>query len=781
MKTWKKSCSMIFAVVLSLSFIMMYSTIAFAESWNFVDGNSETTGINYNTAKNASSPRMVDWNGTAYVIWAEVYDTKNQIRVKKMTNGEWVTADNNTPLNKDASREATTPNLVVFNNELYAAWQEQASTNWWQLRVAKFNGTSWNRIDGDGDFGMNVNSPTNARNPKLVVYNSALYVIWDETGGDGTNKIRAKVYAGGSTWNLADGGTSLNKDNTKAAQNQEVAVYNGKLYVVWSENGSTVSQVRVKAYNGSSWSFVDGNAGTGLNVDVAVGAYIPYIAVYDNELYVAFGEKNQIRVKKYDGMSWTLVDGGTQTTGLNYNTSQNAYTPRLVAFDSNLYVAWQEGSTNQVRVKQYDGTTWTSVDGNSTKGLNRVTTNSATSVFPSVVNSSLYVTFLETSTTNQVRVVNWGPSNAAPTATNVSFTGDLKQGSTLTGTYTYGDADGDPVGVTTYKWYTATDAAGTGKTVIAGAVNNTLTLTSAEANKFIIFEVTPVASTGTPTGTPSTYTGGTAVVPNAAPTASAVSFTGTLKEGSTLNGTYTYGDTDSDLEGVTTFKWYTATDAAGTGKTAITGAVNNTLTLTSAQANKFIIFEVTPVASTGTLTGTPVTFTGATAVVPNAAPTASEAKINGTFMLTQTLTGGYNYTDADNDVESGTTFKWYAADNADGLNKTSIAGETAKTLKLKAAQFGKYIIFEVTPIAASGTAAGTPVSSLVGGPVTVLKGDANGDGVVTPADSLLATKYAQGKITLTDEQKKALDMDEDGDVDAIDSQLILNVYLGKGV
>ncbi|MGG1556254.1 dockerin type I domain-containing protein [Paenibacillus ferrarius] len=782
----RRMAGFVVVATLVIGSLALNVTTSFAESWTFIDGGG-TDGLNYNASEAGATPRTAVLNGVLYATWSEGSSGVTQIRVKKYDNGAWTSADNGSALNQNAGKNAQNPVLEVYNNELYATWQESGAV-YWQIRVKKWNGTSWVSVDGnDASNGINYNNSNNGRNPRMITYNNKLYVMWDEALGSGINQARVKMY-NGSTWTFVDGGTAsagMNKDSALAAQLLYPAVYNNKLYVIWSEGSSTI-QTRVKMYDGTSWSFVDGNGTVGLNKDTAKWAQNASLAVYNNELYAAWSEtsagQNQIRVKKYNGTSWTFVDGDV-ATGINYNTSNSAYIPRLTVFGGNLYVVWYEGTPNfRIRVKMYDGSGWSFVDGNSTSGINKTASAGAQYGFPVVFNNALNVIWQETNgTANQIRIAQMGPSNYAPTATNVTFSGDLKEGSTLTGTYTYGDTESDAEGVTTFKWYTATDAAGTGKAVINGAVSDTLTLTSAEANKFIIFEVTPVASAGTLTGTPVTYTGATAVEPNNAPTATNVIFSGALKEGSTLTGTYTYGDTESDAEGVTTFKWYTATDAAGTGKAVINGAVSDTLTLTSAEANKFIIFEVTPVASAGTLTGTPVTYTSASAVEPNAAPTAEEIKITGAWMLNQELTGWYNYLDADGDGEIGTTFKWYTADDASGLNKTVIAGKTEKTLTLKAAQFGKYIIFEVTPKAASGTAAGIPVSSSAFGPVTVLKGDANGDGVITPADALLATKYAQGKITLDDEQKKALDMDGDGDVDAVDAQLILNVYLGKGV
>ena len=61
----------------------------------------------------------------------------------------------------------------------------------------------------------------------------------------------------------------------------------------------------------------------------------------------------------------------------------------------------------------------------------------------------------------------------------------------------------------------------------------------------------------------------------------------------------------------------------------------------------------------------------------------------------------------------------------------------------------------------------------------VMKGDGNGDGKVTPADVQIVYQAVAGKLQLTDLQKKALDMNDDGVVDSKDAVLIMKVYVGK--
>jgi hypothetical protein len=92
------------------------------------------------------------------------------------------------------------------------------------------------------------------------------------------------------------------------------------------------------------------------------------------------------------------------------------------------------------------------------------------------------------------------------------------------------------------------------------------------------------------------------------PTATEVSISGNPRVGRTLKGHYTYDDEEEDEEGISTFQWYMADDDDGLHKAAIIGATSLSYTLKSADAGKYLSFEVVPVAKTGetgTLTGDP--------------------------------------------------------------------------------------------------------------------------------------------------------------------------------
>ncbi len=81
--------------------------------------------------------------------------------------------------------------------------------------------------------------------------------------------------------------------------------------------------------------------------------------------------------------------------------------------------------------------------------------------------------------------------NTAPTVSNVSITGTLKEGELLTASYEYSDVNADVESGSTFKWYVSEDAVGTNKVAITDAITQSYTLTTEDIGKYISFEVTP--------------------------------------------------------------------------------------------------------------------------------------------------------------------------------------------------------------------------------------------------------------------------------------------------
>lgn len=208
------------------------------------------------------------------------------------------------------------------------------------------------------------------------------------------------------------------------------------------------------------------------------------------------------------------------------------------------------------------------------------------------------------------------------------------------------------------------------------------------------------------------------------PTASSISINGIGEVGQVLTGSYVYADIDADTEGTSTFRWYRADDAIGTNQTIIPGAISNTYTLTLTDLTKYVAFEVTPVASSGLdpIGASTLSLYQGPIIEEDSPPTASSLNISGPLVIEQVIAGNYTYTDVNADIEGASTFQWYRADDATGTNQTTISGATNNTYTLTLTDQTKYIAFEVTPIASTGTnPTGTPTTSVYQGPISTFK------------------------------------------------------------
>ncbi len=196
------------------------------------------------------------------------------------------------------------------------------------------------------------------------------------------------------------------------------------------------------------------------------------------------------------------IDGADRVTVAVSVNGGTSFSNEVIIQASSANQRWDftaTGSTTQT----YDGDN-TPVTVNSSSGAGGIST--VTLNIPDNINQiQLRITLLtndaaERYVIDDVRISGVLGSNSAPVASNVNFSGNLIVGQTLTGSYTYADADGDLEGTSTYRWFRADDAAGANEAPISGATGTTYTLQALDVNKFISYGVTPVALGGTLVG-----------------------------------------------------------------------------------------------------------------------------------------------------------------------------------------------------------------------------------------------------------------------------------------
>ncbi len=407
----RRTAYLLLAVILWIPLLSIGEGKAWAASgWSMIDGGS----LSMNSGSVALYSTLAVWNGEVYVAWQE----SNQIRVKKYNGSGWDRVDGNGPngLNMDTAKAGSRPTLAVFDGSLYIAWVEMSATNYKQIRVKKYiGGTSWDRAEGSAT-GINYSDTNSADSPALVEYNHYLYAAWTEAG-----KIRVKRYNGGewtSVDRVVDGGADgLNKDLSKTAGLPALAVAGNELFIVWSEiNG--VYQLRAKKFDGTTWTWIDGNGPYGLNKETGKGAVNSSLAVFNGVLYAAWNEPvngttdDQIRVKKYVDNAWSSVDGDSPY-GINEDYRYRAHYVKLAASNRDLYAVWQESyngtTTFKIRVKKYNGTGWTSAEAGS-GGLLAEPSRSAEFPVITTLNNTVFVAWHEKNASNELlRSANYTP------------------------------------------------------------------------------------------------------------------------------------------------------------------------------------------------------------------------------------------------------------------------------------------------------------------------------------------------------------------------------------
>lgn len=308
--------------------------------------------------------------------------------------------------------------------------------------------------------------------------------------------------------------------------------------------------------------------------------------------------------------------------------------------------------------------------------------------------------------------------NTPPTASSLNYTGKPIVGQTFTLNYTYADAQNDLEGTTTFQWQVSNNSSGLNSTNIIGATSANYTPVLGNLGMFIRCVVTPRANSGLLNGL-SSFGAWTQVEASNIPTVNSLTISGTPAQNNTLTASYTFaggsGVENTNPTTGTTFIWQTATTNTGVGITNAPtyGNANysNTFIPQSDLLGRFVRVGVRAMDNAA-LQATNFVFSawvGPIIASTEQAPIVSNVSITPAPSVNLTLSGSYSYSDINDDPEGTSTYQWYRADNATGLNQTSISGATSNTYTVVTSDANRYIGFGVTPVARTGTPTGTQV------------------------------------------------------------------------
>ena len=178
--------------------------------------------------------------------------------------------------------------------------------------------------------------------------------------------------------------------------------------------------------------------------------------------------------------------------------------------------------------------------------------------------------------TDQVTVsVDGVVPNEAPQANAVAIAGSLVVGESLSGTYSYTDAEDDSEAATTLQWYRAESASGLNEAPVSGATQAQYTLLAGDEGYYFKLGVTPRALSGTAVG-PESFSSYSSIV----------TLPGTGGDGTVLQ-TWKISVGNGRTDNLPSLDWYTLNEKPTSGNVVFSGLTNSTGNSTGVELTVF--------------------------------------------------------------------------------------------------------------------------------------------------------------------------------------------------
>jgi hypothetical protein len=391
-----------------------------------------SAGLNNDTARAAGHLRMAAQAHPTAEGWANMYAAWHETSQPGGLQKVHVTTQAHAPSELRAPPRSTALWATADHGLLsFAPCDSEAGANGSQC-LGGF------RANPDGALSRHLNG--SARNPHLLALGDRLFAAWTETatfgdGGLAEERVHVAVSRnasqGGGHWRFLTPARGLGSglaanvvlSGVPASNASLPSPHGSTLFVAWDEgpaSQATPRQLRVAAYNGDDaapvWANIDtgGETSEGLNFDTGRDATRPTMAVWSDQLYVAWQEgdagtspvslvqPSQVRVRRFrfndtwaptpasaeapllasranstrifTGQlptgAWRWVDVNeaqmlgdfmqiSNATGTNRNVSVPAVEPAMTVANGSLWLAWAEYRASGAPGGAYaDGGAW---------------------------------------------------------------------------------------------------------------------------------------------------------------------------------------------------------------------------------------------------------------------------------------------------------------------------------------------------------------------------------------------------------------------------------------
>ena len=209
--------------------------------------------------------RVAAYGQNVYVVWEDTVSGNEEIFFRASTDGGQTFGQIQNLSNNIGISEGS--KIAAYEQNVYVVWEDEASGSEPEIFFRASN-------DGGQNFGMTQNLSNNSGfsiNPSIATFGQNVYVVWeDNTLGNSEIFFRFSIDNGQTFVNLKNLST-----NNVTSRNPEVGAAGQNVYVVWSNDPETNSEILFRASNDGGQTF-----GNIQNISMTPGnSILPGIAV----------------------------------------------------------------------------------------------------------------------------------------------------------------------------------------------------------------------------------------------------------------------------------------------------------------------------------------------------------------------------------------------------------------------------------------------------------------------------------------------------------------------
>jgi hypothetical protein len=300
-----------------------------------------TENLSMNNTSLSSGPQISASRNNVYVVWQDIASGKNAIYYR-YSNDTGVGFRGVRELSKTISvngESALYPQISVFENNVYVAWQDKVSGN--NEIFLRGSSDGGNKFSGIKNLSRNNTGDSIA--PRIASSGNNVFVVWTDT-----EPGKAQIFARASTDSAAKFGGIKNVSwSSGSSYDPKIAVgANNSLYILWEDTGFrdfTFDLVLRASYDLAN-TFQDK-----VNLGRYVGEISDYgqLAAYGNNVFVVWGDSPQYSYPP----AYKIFLEGSRDNAKSFDDAINLSTgtgrsidPQIAVSenDNSIFVVWTE-------------------------------------------------------------------------------------------------------------------------------------------------------------------------------------------------------------------------------------------------------------------------------------------------------------------------------------------------------------------------------------------------------------------------------------------------------